>query len=77
MDTQESAKNGQSIDGVAFPSPSEIEVAQPPLRKDRLDYIADLTQQLKIVAGQADCHLLADLLEQARLEAVRCLCCRQ
>jgi hypothetical protein len=74
MDTRESAKNGQSLDGVTFPSPSEIDVAQPPLRKDRIEYIADLIQELKIMAGQADCDVLADLLEQARLEAVRCLC---
>ena len=74
MDTRESAKNGQSVDSATFPNPSEIAVAQPASRRDRLDYIADIVQELKIMSAQADCHALADLLEQARLEAVRCLC---
>ncbi len=74
MDTRESAKNGQSVDGAKFPSRSEIAVAQPTSRRDRLDYIADIVQELKIMSTKADCHALADLLERAYLEAVRCRC---
>ena len=75
MDTRESAKNGQSMDGAmdggTFPTRSEIPVLQPASRIDRLEYIADIVQQLRMMSAQADCDALSDLLDRAYQEAVR------
>ncbi len=44
-----------------FPSPAE-----------HLEYIADMLQELKIMAARADCPALTELLELAHREAAKC-----
>jgi hypothetical protein len=74
MDAEESAKNGSPVDSARFPSRSEIAVPERPTRREQLDYIADLAGELRAMAVQAGCQVLAELLEQASLEAARCRC---
>jgi len=74
MDTEESAKNGYPLDNASFPSRSEIALPEPPTRRERLAYIADMAGELRTMAVQAGCQALAELLEQASLEAERCRC---
>ena len=53
--------------------PSRSEIAAPPIASSQaqLEYIADMVQELKIMSAQANCQVLADLLELAYREAVR------
>ena len=55
----------------SFPAESEIAALPMASPKDRLEYIADMVQELKIMSAQANCQVLADLLERAYREAVR------
>jgi hypothetical protein len=38
---------------------------------ERLDYIAEMAQELKVMSAQAGCRTLAGLLELAHLEALQ------
>ena len=71
MDTRQGAENGDSVDATKLPSRSEIALPPVASSKDRLEYIAEMVQELKIMSAQANCQVLADLLERAYLEAVR------
>ena len=51
----------------ADPSPTE----GIPSRSDQLEYIADMLQQLKIMAARADCPTLTELPERAHREAAK------
>jgi hypothetical protein len=59
------------VDATKLPSRSEITVLAVASPKDRLEYIAEMVQELKIMSAQANCQDLADLLESAYREAVR------
>jgi hypothetical protein len=71
MNTRRGAENGEPGCAASLPTGSEITkpvVASP---KDRLEYIAEMVRELKIMSAQANCQVLADLLERAYLETVR------
>jgi hypothetical protein len=65
------AENGELFASVDLPAGTAIEVPAAVSGQDRLEYIADMVQQLKIMSAQADCQVLADLLECAYREAMR------
>jgi hypothetical protein len=70
----QNAETAKPLNGVKSPIRSEIAASPPgagasPMAK--LEYIADMVQELKIMSAQADCEVLADLLGQAYREAVR------
>jgi hypothetical protein len=71
MGRQGGAENGDRVDETVFPSRSEIAAPLVASSKDRLEYIAAMIRELKIMSAQADCEALADLLERAYREAVR------
>jgi hypothetical protein len=73
MDSGQSAENRKSLNGAQFPTGSEIAALPLPVvsAKDRLEYIADMVQQRNIMSAQANCEVLAELLEWAYREAVR------
>ena len=71
MDSRQSAENGKTVNGAEFPTQSEIAALPVASSKDRLEYIAGMVQELKIMSAQADCEVLADLLERAYREALR------
>ena len=72
MRSRQSAENGRTV-GWRRKSPARSEIAASPMTspQDRLEYIADMVQELKIMSAQANCQVLADLLERAYREAVR------
>jgi hypothetical protein len=69
MSAGQNAKNGERLADDA--TLSEVSTLTLVSSEDRLDYIAELVQELKVMSEQANCQTLADLLEQAYLEAVR------
>jgi len=71
MARQQGAKNGERLDGTVFPSRSDIAALPVASSRDRLEYIAEMVHELKVMSAQADCQALADLLERAYREAVR------
>ena len=71
MTEQRGAENGERLDETAFPSRSDITPAPVASSSDRLEYIAQMVRELKIMSDQAHCQALADLLERAYREAVR------
>jgi hypothetical protein len=71
MTTGQSAENGKPLNGAKYPNRSEIAAPLSASPQARLEYIADMVQELKIMSEQADCQVLADLLGQAYREAVR------
>ena len=71
MNTRRDAENGEQPDATSLPTGSEITVSRVASPKDRLEYIAEMVQELKIMSAQANCQVLADLLEPAYREAVR------
>jgi hypothetical protein len=71
MNTRRDAENGDQLDAASLPTGSEITVSPVASPKDRLEYIAEMVQELKIISAQANCQVLADLLERAYREAVR------
>ena len=71
MASRPSAKNGELLNGAEFPSWSEIAPLPIASPQARLEYIAGMVQELKIMSAQANCQVLADLLERAYREAVR------
>jgi hypothetical protein len=71
MNRQGGAENGDHVDEAVFPSQSDITALPVASSKDRLEYIAAMVRELKIMSAQADCQALADLLERAYREAVR------
>ena len=72
MSAGQNAKNGQlPPDDVALLGGSGLPTLTLISPADRLDYIADIVHELKIMAAQADCQALAGLLEVAYLEARR------
>jgi hypothetical protein len=71
MNRQHGAENGDRVDETALPSRSDIVAPPVASSKDRLGYIAEMLRELKIMSAQADCQVLADLLERAYREAVR------
>ena len=71
MDSRQSAKNGKPLNGTELPSRSDIAVPPAASPQARLEYIADMVQELKIMSAQANCQVLVDLLGRAYQEAVR------
>ena len=70
MSAGQNAKNGERPpDDAALPAGLATLTLTSPA--ERLDYIADLVQELKILSAQANCQALTGLLELAYLEAVR------
>ena len=69
MSGGQNAENGQRLPNDA--TLPELDTLTLISATDRLDYIAELVQELQIMSAQANCHALASLLEQAYLEAVR------
>jgi hypothetical protein len=70
MGAGQNAKNGERLlDGAKFPRrPGTLTLTTP---AERLDYIAAMVHQLKIMSAQANCQTLSGLLEMAYREAVR------
>jgi hypothetical protein len=71
MNTRRGAENRERVDAAGLPTGSEIAVPPAASTKDRLEYIAEMVQELKIMSAQANCQDLADLLERAYREALR------
>ena len=71
MDSQRGAENGDRLDEAALPSRSDITASPVASAKDRLEYIADMVRELKIMSAQANCQELTDLLGRAHREALR------
>ena len=71
MNTRRGAENGEHGGEASLPTGSEITEPVAASPKDRLEYIAEMVRELKIMSAQANCQVLADLLERAYLEAVR------
>lgn len=68
----QNAKNGERPpDDTALPGRPGVATLTLISPAERLDYIAALVQELKIMSVQANCQALAGLLELAYLEAVR------
>jgi hypothetical protein len=65
MTARQSAENGKSLNEADFPTASEIAALPVASAKDRLEYIADMVQELQVMSAQANCQVLADLLERA------------
>ncbi len=67
-------QSGESPNGLGRAKPSNrltIPAQRATTAKDRLDYIAAMLEELKIMSEQADCHPLAVLIERAHREALR------
>jgi len=72
MRIRQSAYSGNGADrGHTRASRPEIPALTLSSASERLDYIAAMVQQLKIMAAQADYRKLAGLLELAYREALR------
>ena len=71
MRGRQSAENGKSSNGAKAPIQSEIAAPLTASSQARLEYIAEMVHELKIMSDQADCEVLADLLERAYREALR------
>ncbi len=70
MPNPRGAENGERSEVVGLPT--GVEITAPTVSpQDRLGYIAEMVQELKIMSVQANCQVLADLLESAYREAVR------
>lgn len=71
MHGRESAKTEDKSGAADLPGGTEVKVPAAVSALDRLEYIADMVQELKIMSAQASCQALTDLLECAYREAVR------
>jgi hypothetical protein len=71
MTGPQSAENGKPLSGAECPNGSEIGSPAGAAPQDRLEYIADMVRELKIMSAQANCPVLSDLLEHAYREAMR------
>ena len=66
MRGRQSAEKGKSSNGAKAPIQSEIAAPLTASSQARLEYIAEMVHELKIMSDQADCEVLADLLERER-----------
>ena len=71
MRGRQGAKNGELLSQAKFPCRSEIAPLPVASPKARLEYIASMVHELKIMSAQANCQVLAQLLERAHREAVQ------
>lgn len=71
MTTRQSGENSNGLDRAKSPSRLTIPAPRATTAKDRLDYIAAMLEELKIMSQQANCQPLAVLIGRAHREALR------
>jgi len=69
-----SRQRGETPNGFEQAGPlarAPVAPERPPTAKDRLDYIAAMLDELKVMSRQANCNTLAILIGRAHREALR------
>jgi hypothetical protein len=71
MNARQGGEDRNGLDSEGYLASPAIDPLPTPSRRERLEYIAAMLQELKVMSKEAKFHALASLIEQARREAAR------